>query len=991
MQQSSANPQSSSSLQAALQMDVSIQPDSPSASAAPIDNNNSVATTTARPTKRRRKNPDEDTAPSEPRRLRRSHEACARCRGKKIKCDSKHPRCTACVTAGTACNQEDRHRQTLTPRGHTERLEALIAQCDALLKRQIPGFSLDRIEEILAHEGIDPTTIQPHVPDSTIQYQNERPFRSEPAPPPAPPPPHMYPPGMMPPPGYPHIMPPPPGYPPYPVPGHPAYNPHIHPAFQPPGTYAPLSHPPPPSQSSGSAEQAESTRAVVTEIVGQDPKANDMSSTQAIAKSFGVSPAIVNDLSPAQQDREDLAVGSNGLSSGRDRAFQEKSAPRDTAKWRTVSVRRTSNVPPPISLNGNLVNSKSVDIWLPKDREMVKRIADVYFNRLNCHRPVFARKDFDTSLEDLYTEKGSHDPGFICSLYLVLALGTLSELNYRSSQIDDDNTKDDSNAPLSPAVTRKLMPLDWPQHEDFFEMALAVKPELKVTISSLQALILLHWYLYTERQGRTLWRLVGSLVRLSVELGLHHDPTTQVTSQPSVIDDKNVFVERPVFTDEECDLRIRLWGIVLVHDRGTSILLGRPLAIAPSDANTPRPSRKKHSSVQPEFSEHFELSHPVAEIQADIINSLYSPSRQSADMMMRNATRIIKSMQVFRKSLPERYKNYFGGTDDWPLERKTELVESITEDEGLTLLKIGISRILLLRALFSLKELPYSQRRKALVDAIITSHNTIIVHSQLIRYPDIAFFTSPIPLHIAAMVILYGRMSKCDCLKRHTAIEDVWLALDMLPRFRWRWERKDVAGGHPLIARLAERVMEVNLHQIGPATHPALLSEPEWEEETVRSPNLSKSPHTTPTVTSPPYPTIASGTAGSSGTPSYGSHTRTVGAAQATMGNHTSSNMTGDKNMVEVPTPLFYPFYPEAQPPANGHNNNTGNNGQDYSHLLAAAAASQQSADTYMLEERDGGKVAVATTGPTMPVWTNVQHIPPARAGMPYAIPPQSS
>ncbi|EEB96761.1 hypothetical protein MPER_04051, partial [Moniliophthora perniciosa FA553] len=90
----------------------------------------------------------------------------------------------------------------------------------------------------------------------------------------------MYPPGMMPPPGYPHIMPPPPGYPPYPVPGHPAYNPHIHPAFQPPGTYAPLTHPPLPSQLSGSSEQAESTRAVLTEIVGQDPKANDMSSTQ---------------------------------------------------------------------------------------------------------------------------------------------------------------------------------------------------------------------------------------------------------------------------------------------------------------------------------------------------------------------------------------------------------------------------------------------------------------------------------------------------------------------------------------------------------------------------------------------------------------------------------------------------------------------------------------------------------------------------------------
>jgi hypothetical protein len=265
-----------------------------------------------------------------------------------------------------------------------------------------------------------------------------------------------------------------------------------------------------------------------------------------------------------------------------------------------------------------------------------------------------------------------------------------------------------------------------------------------------------------------------------------------------------------------------------------------------------------------------------------------------------------------------------------------------------------------------------------LLTAIITSHNTIIVHSQLIRFPDIAFFTSPIPLHIAAMVILYGRMSKCDCLKRHTAIEDVWLALDMLPRFRWRWERKDVAGGHPLIARLAERVMEVNLHQMGPATHPALLSEPEWEEESVRSPTLAKSPHSTPTVASPPYSSISSGPTSGSSTAVYGPHPRIVNSMQGSIGPHSTVNatngITGDKNMVEVPATLFYPFYPEAPPPANGHNGTTGTNGQDYSHLLATAAASQRSADTYISEERDNGPgpTPVPTVGSTVPVWTNV-------------------
>ena len=203
-----------------------------------------------------------------------------------------------------------------------------------------------------------------------------------------------------------------------------------------------------------------------------------------------------------------------------------------------------------------------------------------------------------------------------------------------------------------------------------------------------------------------MWRLVGSLVRLSIELGLHHDPTTQ----------------QGTFTEEECQLRIRLWGIVMVHDRGTSILLGRPLAIAPFDSNTPRPTHAK--SGIPDFSEHFLLSHPVAEIQADIINSLYTPTKQTGDALMRHATRIIKSMVEFRKHLPESYQYYFSGTEEWPLEKKTQLVQDITEDQGLTLLKMGISRILLLRALFSSKELTLVQRHNALVDG--TYHHLVL-------------------------------------------------------------------------------------------------------------------------------------------------------------------------------------------------------------------------------------------------------------------------
>jgi hypothetical protein len=158
---------------------------------------------------------------------------------------------------------------------------------------------------------------------------------------------------------------------------------------------------------------------------------------------------------------------------------------------------------------------------------------------------------------------------------------------------------------------------------------------------------------------------------------------------------------------------MRLWAIVLVHDRGTSILLGRPLAIAPSDSNTPRPSKASRSA---EFSEHFELSQAIADIQGDIIVSLYSPSRSSGDTLMRNATRIIKSMLEFRKHLPEQYRHYFTGTAEWSIDARQQLVDGLTEDQGLTLLKLGIARVLLLRALFNSKELDYNQRRRALSD-----------------------------------------------------------------------------------------------------------------------------------------------------------------------------------------------------------------------------------------------------------------------------------
>jgi len=136
--------------------------------------------------------------------------------------------------------------------------------------------------------------------------------------------------------------------------------------------------------------------------------------------------------------------------------------------------------------------SSSVHVWLPKDRGIVKHIVEIYFSRLNYHRPVFEHKSFLAALDNIYDGPPTpHDPGLVCSLYLILALGTLSDLNHRITQSGE-------RTHVSHTVVKKFMPADWPEHDEFLERALAVKPDLRVTISSLQALILLHWYLYTE-------------------------------------------------------------------------------------------------------------------------------------------------------------------------------------------------------------------------------------------------------------------------------------------------------------------------------------------------------------------------------------------------------------------------------------------------------------------------------------------------------------
>lgn len=321
-------------------------------------------------------------------------------------------------------------------------------------------------------------------------------------------------------------------------------------------------------------------------------------------------------------------------------------------------------------------------------------------------------------------------------------------------------------------------------------------------------------------------------MRLAVELGLHHDPMLQTGT----------------FTEEESTLRVNLWHAVMIHDRGTSVLLGRPVAIGEEYFNTSAPIY-----IQGVVSRHFVDSVPLNSIAADIIHSLYRAEVQPTEDVIVHSKRILVKMTHWRRTLPSDYSPFFDGTVGWPEESKQKMRNELTTEKGLTFLKYTIQRLLLLRAVFNNDEMRYDIRIKALQDgtiisalecynsdafvAIKTGHNVIIMHASLTQIPDIGFFVSPLPLHLAAITIIYGQSCGFDTLSYDTGYEDVHSALHIIPAVRWQWERKDASGGvHPITLQLAQKVFKQKPSADAPKLISDFLPEEDWEDDIGRPP-----------------------------------------------------------------------------------------------------------------------------------------------------------
>jgi len=171
-----------------------------------------------------------------------------------LQCDSKLPSCSACAAANVECNQEDRHRQTLKPRGHTDMVEGQLSKCIQVLQKFIPDFKVEDVDMIMAQHGIvfikpEETSLPP--PPPLIRADSAAPVHSN--------------------------------------------------AYESPsdGSSTTLNgydraqsvsySDPRPSPQSGIAPPT-------VDVKGQDPQSNDLSSTGGLIKAFGVAKSIVRDL-----------------------------------------------------------------------------------------------------------------------------------------------------------------------------------------------------------------------------------------------------------------------------------------------------------------------------------------------------------------------------------------------------------------------------------------------------------------------------------------------------------------------------------------------------------------------------------------------------------------------------------------------------------------------------------------------------------------------
>ncbi|EKG17151.1 Transcription factor fungi [Macrophomina phaseolina MS6] len=232
----------------------------------------------------------------------------------------------------------------------------------------------------------------------------------------------------------------------------------------------------------------------------------------------------------------------------------------------TTDPRRHKITEIPFSLPANMRHTN-----LLPDKRTAYILMESFFVNTHGFLQIFERHAFTAALERCYSDPLTTEPSWLCLLNLVFAIGLMLA----------------TPRPGTPdaAIIDKLH-RDHPDRAEVFYMnAKNLNDPLHgfedADFWSVQALLLMSYYMLVKSKRNTAFALLGMAVRSAYALGLHREETMVI------------------FGQDEQAARRNMWRSLFVMDRFLSFSLGRPVAISEEDCSgdTLRPAQPEEQDA----------------------------------------------------------------------------------------------------------------------------------------------------------------------------------------------------------------------------------------------------------------------------------------------------------------------------------------------------------------------------------------------------------
>ncbi|KAJ9138847.1 Positive regulator of purine utilization [Pleurostoma richardsiae] len=230
------------------------------------------------------------------------------------------------------------------------------------------------------------------------------------------------------------------------------------------------------------------------------------------------------------------------------------------------------------------------------DKELGRKLVNLYFEHANPQIPVLHRGDFMQMFEQAYAEEGRvRGPRELYMLNMVFAIGggiiMGSDMGKTDTQQGSGNGENGGSKQCQP--------------EEYHASAIV---HLEACLSNsgggleeLQAVLLLANFALLRPVPPGLWYIIGVAVRLAVDLGLHYEDGKDVDAGlPEVPSELKEMQRREIGRREFVrDLRRRLWWCTYSFDRLVSVCVGRPFGISDQVITTEFPSLLEDRYITP--------------------------------------------------------------------------------------------------------------------------------------------------------------------------------------------------------------------------------------------------------------------------------------------------------------------------------------------------------------------------------------------------------